>query len=129
MSDGRDGAAPRGETQEDEPHEGGGALDLTYDLDAPPAKVWRALSIPAFRERWLPDVADPEPDAGSVVPGEALRYRLRESEPPFETSAVTFRISPNETGGTRLRILHERGKAAPPLMAANTNQAARARVA
>lgn len=129
MSDRRDGAAPQGETREDGPHEDGAALDLTYDLDAPPAKVWRALSIPAFRERWLPGVADPEPDAGSVVPGEALRYRLRESEPPFETSAVTFRITPNETGGTRLRILHVRGEAARPLMAANSNHVARARAA
>ena len=27
-------------------------LVLEYDLDAPPEKVWRALSIPAFRERF-----------------------------------------------------------------------------
>ena len=27
------------------------ALVLEYDLDAPPAKVWRAVTIPALRER------------------------------------------------------------------------------
>ncbi len=104
-------------------------LDLVFDLDAPPQKVWRALSIPAFRERWLPGVADPEPDAGSVIPGRELRYRLREEEAPFVQSAVTFRISALEDGGTRLRILHERGAAAPRMMAANGNRMPSARAA
>jgi uncharacterized protein YndB with AHSA1/START domain len=40
-------------------------LVFEYQLDAPPEKVWRALSIPAFRERWLPD----EVEALSSVPG------------------------------------------------------------
>ncbi|MGY4413517.1 hypothetical protein ACVWW4_005253 [Bradyrhizobium sp. LB7.1] len=31
------------------------ALVLEYEFDAPPAKVWRAVTIPALRERWLPD--------------------------------------------------------------------------
>lgn len=104
-------------------------LDLVYDLDAPPQKVWRALSIPAFRERWLPDVTQPEPDTGSVIPGQELRYCLREDGSPFETSAVTFRISLNEAGGTRLRIIHERLGRGPRMMAANANRMARARAA
>ncbi len=29
-------------------------IELEYDLDEPPQKVWRAISIPAFREHWLP---------------------------------------------------------------------------
>ncbi|WP_440495982.1 SRPBCC family protein, partial [Serratia sarumanii] len=29
-------------------------LILEYSLDAPPEKVWRALSIPELREQWLP---------------------------------------------------------------------------
>ena len=107
----------------------GATLDLVYDLDAPPQKVWRALSIPAFRERWLPGVTDPEPDAGSLVPGHELRYSLREDAAPFETSAVTFRISLNEAGGTRLRIIHERAGRGPRMMAANANRAMRARAA
>ncbi|KJC44045.1 hypothetical protein UP09_16325 [Bradyrhizobium sp. LTSP885] len=82
-------------------------LVLEYEFDAPPEKVWRAVSIPALRERWLPDcdLARAEPEA--TVKGEEVRYRLRESEPPFRESRVTFRIEPNEAGGTRFRIIQE----------------------
>lgn len=76
-------------------------LVFAYQLDAPPEKVWRALSIPAFRERWLPA----EVEAVSAVPGEELRCRLREEAPPFLDSVVTFQIAPN-AGGTELRIIH-----------------------
>lgn len=76
-------------------------LVLAYQLDAPPEKVWRALSIAAFRERWLPA----QVEALSSVPGEELRYRLREDEPPFLESVVTFQLAPNDAG-TELRIVH-----------------------
>lgn len=98
-------------------------LVLDYRLDAPPEKVWRAISMPGLREAWLPgaDLADPEPIV--LAPGEALRYRMREDEPPFRESAVTFRISADAAGGTRLNVIHER--AACPggrtIMAANSN--------
>ncbi|MGY8662119.1 SRPBCC domain-containing protein [Bradyrhizobium sp. UFLA05-109] len=98
------------------------ALVLEYDFDAPPAKVWRAVTIPALRERWLPDcdLAGAEPE--SSVTGEEVRYRLRESEPPFRESHVTFRIEPNKAGGTRFRIIQEACdiRAKRP-QAANTN--------
>lgn len=83
------------------------ALVLEYDLDAPPAKVWRAVTIPALRERWLPDsdLTGAEPE--SSVAGEEVRYRLRDSEPPFRESYVIFRIEPNEDGGTRFRIIQQ----------------------
>jgi hypothetical protein len=83
------------------------ALVLEYDLDAPPEKVWRAVTIPALRQRWLPDadLAGAEPE--SSVAGEEVRYRLRESEPPFRESHVTFRIEPNEAGGTRFSIIQK----------------------
>ena len=29
-------------------------IEQEYDLDAPPEKVWRAISIAEFRENWLP---------------------------------------------------------------------------
>ena len=32
-------------------------IELEYDLDEPPQKVWRAISIAAFRENWLPNEA------------------------------------------------------------------------
>ena len=46
-------------------------LVLEYQLDAPPEKVWRAISTPELRERWLPsrDLAADEPV--STVPGAA----------------------------------------------------------
>lgn len=81
-------------------------LVLDYELDAPPEKVWRAINNPALRERWLPkrDLADATPI--SATPGQEVRYRMREDEPPFLESIVTFQVSPNEAGGTRLRIIH-----------------------
>ena len=30
------------------------SLVLDYEIDAPPQKVWRAISIPELREHWLP---------------------------------------------------------------------------
>lgn len=81
-------------------------LMLEYELDAPVEKVWRAISTPALRETWLPsvDLANAEPL--SSAPCEEIRYRLRDDEPPFLESVVTFQIMPNADGGTRLRIVH-----------------------
>ena len=81
-------------------------LVLEYELNAPVEKVWRAISTPAFRETWLPsaDLANAEPL--SSTPCEEIRYRMREDEPPFLESVVTFQIVPNADGGTRLRIVH-----------------------
>ena len=81
-------------------------IELEYELDATPDKVWRAITIPAFRDRWLPgaDLAGPDP-IGSVH-GVEVRYRMRDDgEPPLE-STVTFRIEPGDQGGTRFRIIH-----------------------
>ncbi|UTV36538.1 hypothetical protein MYG64_18710 [Ensifer adhaerens] len=83
------------------------SLELEYELDEAPQKVWRAISIPAFRENWLPKDALADPDGAVVVPGEEVCYRLRETEAPFLESTVTFRIAPIGSGGTRLRIVHE----------------------
>jgi uncharacterized protein YndB with AHSA1/START domain len=94
-------------------------LVFAYQLNAPPEKVWRALSIPAFRERWLPV----EVEALSAVPGEEVRYRLKEEEPPFLESVVTFQLAPNE-GGTELRIIHSLTDArlSQPPAPANSNK-------
>lgn len=82
-------------------------VELEFDLGDPPQKVWRAISMPEFRERWLPKEALADPDAISVTPGQEVRYKLRDHSPPFLESTVTFTISPNATGGTCLRIVHE----------------------
>ncbi|KRA69705.1 polyketide cyclase [Caulobacter sp. Root656] len=84
------------------------ATDLVfeYELDAPPEKVWRAISIPAFRDRWLPngELAQAEPVASK--PGEEIAYAMRDHAPPFLESVVTFQVTPNAVGGARLRIIH-----------------------
>ncbi|MGH6614713.1 SRPBCC family protein [Sphingomonas sp.] len=82
-------------------------IELEYEIDEPPHKVWRAISIPEFRENWLPKEALADPEATSLTPGHEVRYRMRESDPPFLESVVTFRIAPNATGGTSLRIIHQ----------------------
>ncbi|MDA5641549.1 MULTISPECIES: SRPBCC family protein [Agrobacterium] len=82
-------------------------IELEYDLDEPPQKVWRAIGIPAFRAIWLPAEALAEAEAIDIKPGEEVRYRLREDTPPFLESTVTFRIAANTQGGTSLRIIHD----------------------
>ncbi|WP_346900456.1 hypothetical protein [uncultured Roseibium sp.] len=82
-------------------------LEFVYEFNDPPQKVWRAISIPEFRENWLPNEALAETEATSVTPGREIRYRLREDSPPYLESIVTFRITPNAAGGTSLRIVHE----------------------
>jgi uncharacterized protein YndB with AHSA1/START domain len=81
-------------------------LIFEYELDAPPEKVWRAISTPAFRDRWLPkgDLAQAEPVASK--PGEEIAYAMRDNAPPFLESVVTFQVTPNAVGGARLRIIH-----------------------
>ncbi|MBO9627892.1 MAG: SRPBCC domain-containing protein [Shinella sp.] len=82
-------------------------LVLEYDLDAPPEKVWRAIGIAEFRKRWLPDSDLVDTAPVSTVPGEEVRYRLQDDESPHLESLVTFHLSPNERGGTTLRIVHD----------------------
>jgi hypothetical protein len=91
---------PRQETK------GQAEIALEYELDATPEKVWRAIAVAAFRERWLPqaDLAEPEPNAS--IPGVEVRYRIREEGAAFPNSTVTFRIEPGPQGGALLRIIH-----------------------
>jgi uncharacterized protein YndB with AHSA1/START domain len=99
-------------------------LVLDYDLDAPPEKVWRALSIAEFREKWLPTAALADAEPVGSAPGEEVRYRMRDDEPPFLESVVTFRLRPNADGGTHLKIIHRLADARlqlQPPRAANSN--------
>ncbi|MFT4266372.1 MAG: polyketide cyclase [Xenophilus sp.] len=81
-------------------------LVLEYELDAPPEKVWRAMTIPAFREKWLPSdaLADAEPVASKR--NEEVQYRIRDDAPPFLESVVTFQVIPHAVGGTLLKVIH-----------------------
>lgn len=101
-------------------------LVFEYELDAPPEKVWRAISIPAFREKWLPkgNLAQAEPITSK--PGEEVRYAMRDDEPPFLESVVTLQVTPNATGGAKLKIIHALADARlrrHPPRAANSNGA------
>lgn len=104
--------------------EGEAELVSEYVLDAAPETVWKALMTSALRDRWLPaaDLADRHPTA--VEPGRRISFAMRESEPPYVESVVTFDLQPCESGGTRFRIVHS---VATPgsgrvLMAANGNR-------
>lgn len=89
------------------PEEATQALVLEYELDAPPEKVWRAISIPALREHWLPNGALADAvEPVTTTPGQAIEVRLRDGEPPFLESTVTFRVRPNDDGGSVLTIVH-----------------------
>lgn len=83
------------------------AIEQVYDLDAPPGKVWRAISISEFREKWLPDTDLLQAEAAYVLPEREIQYKMREDTPPNLESTVTITITPNADGGTRLRILHQ----------------------
>ncbi|QWW66233.1 SRPBCC domain-containing protein [Rhizobium sp. WYJ-E13] len=82
-------------------------FEQTYELDAPLEKVWRAISIAEFREKWLPKEALADPQSLSETPSKEIRYRLRDDAPPYLESTVTFTIAANASGGTSLRIVHE----------------------
>lgn len=82
-------------------------IDLTFDLDEPPEKVWRAISLPELRARWLPTGALTSPEACHEVPQQAISYRMRDDQPPFLESTVTFSLVPRPTGGTSLQIVQE----------------------
>lgn len=99
-------------------------LAFEYELEAPPEQVWQTVSDPVLREKWLPrqDLADTEPVVTS--PGKEIRYQMREHEPPFLESIVTFQVTPRSGGGTVLRIVHElwdRRLVLQPPRAANGN--------
>ena len=87
-------------------HEQTDHLVFDYELDAPPEKVWRALSIAAFREKWLPKAALADAEPVRSVPGKEIGYRMRDDEPPFLHSIVTFQLRSNADGGTHLTIIH-----------------------
>ncbi len=93
-----------GDSREEAQEEGEIALEV--ELDAPPEKVWRAIAVAAFRQRWLPraDLAEPEPVVS--IPGVEVRYRMREDGAPFGDSTVTFRIEAGLEGRTVFRIIH-----------------------
>lgn len=71
-----------------------------------PNTVWRAVSNPAFREKWLPQKMLAEAEPIFITPDKAVSYRMRDDKPSFLESIVRFEISPDTHGGTILKIIH-----------------------
>jgi uncharacterized protein YndB with AHSA1/START domain len=98
------------------------SLIVEADLDAPPDRVWRALSDPSLSSRWLPrgrvamrpgerfTLEDEgrriDCEVLDVEPGRRLRLSWREADSAV-SSEVTFVVSPSAAGGAHLRIVHE----------------------
>lgn len=100
-------------------------LVFETELDAAPEKIWRALTIPEYRDRWLqkPDNVDVHLDA--LKANSLLTFRWLERRNDDETataeSRVTIELTELENGCTGFRLTH-----APVVVptAANSNTAA-----
>ena len=117
-------------------------LAFEYDLEAPPEKVWRALTVPELVAAWLMPNTLTRTEPGerfsfegkrlglaekidcevlTAEPERLLRYRWRESGDA--DSIVTFELKPHGVG-TRLRVIHaapSRFAATMMMCAANAN--------
>ena len=86
------------------------ALVFECSLDAPPEKVWRALSIPEYLERWLKPADDVELSVLTAEENRSLTYRWREAGQgaagEVDDSMVTFELTPTEDGGTWFKLTH-----------------------
>jgi uncharacterized protein YndB with AHSA1/START domain len=78
-------------------------LVFETELDAPPEKVWRAITVPEYLDRWLQPPADAELQIVAVEANNMLTYRLRE---PNQDSFVTIELAKNHEGGTNFRLTH-----------------------
>ena len=86
------------------------ALVFDCSLDAPPEKVWRALTIPEYLSRWLKPADDIELAVVTAEENKSLTYRWREAGQgavtDAEDSLVTFELTPNDDGGTWFKLTH-----------------------
>lgn len=79
-------------------------------LDAPPEKVWRALTIPEYLARWLKPRQDLDLAIVTAEENKSLTYRWREAGQgatgDAEDSLVTFELTPTDDGRTWFRLTH-----------------------
>jgi uncharacterized protein YndB with AHSA1/START domain len=104
-------------------------IAFEYDLEHPPAKVWRALTEPELLAEWLLPVIGFKLDAGAEFTYQTQAYpgwdgtvncQMLEIEPqrklrytwtvPFLDTVVTFTLTPIRSG-TRLSIVQSGFKA------------------
>lgn len=96
-----------------EPQTEAGRVTVECALDAAPEKVWRALSIPAYRDAWLLPDGDADRFSAEVieaVPPHRLRLSWREGDAQGngDSELVTFTLTATPDGGTWLRLVHDR---------------------
>ncbi len=97
-------------------------LVFECELDAPPEKVWRALSVPQYLRAWLKPSAHVDLHVIAAQENRSLQLRWREAGQgaalEVEDSVVTFELAPTTEGRTWFRLTH-----APEVMpvAANGN--------
>ena len=86
------------------------ALVFECALDAPPEKVWRALTVPEYLERWLKPEQEIDLAVVAAEENKSLTYRWREAGQGavmgMEDSLVTFELTPTSDGGTWFRLTH-----------------------
>ena len=100
-------------------------IDLTVETQAPPARVWSALTEPRDVAEWFTEashlgrVGDPyrlDFGEGSVVegvitelePGRRFAYTWTWSDAePHEETLVAWTVSPLDEGGTEIRLVHD----------------------
>jgi uncharacterized protein YndB with AHSA1/START domain len=84
------------------------AVVIECDLDAPPAKVWRAISEPDIRTEWLGEAEAGPSEVRRADPPERLdlAWPTRDGE-----SLISFEVNPSGDGGSHLTITHH----APPM--------------
>ena len=100
------------------------SISFEFDLQHPPAKVWRALTDPTLLAEWLLPIVDLKLERGAAFTLKApqaypgwdgtVDCRFVEIEPqrklsytwsvPFLDTVVTFELTPTEAG-TRLSIV------------------------
>lgn len=97
------------------------AVVVETDIEAPPERVWRALSEPDLAVAWLaPGEMSAEPgerftldDEGRKIdcevleaePARRLRLGWRDGDGGL-ASEVSFVLTPTPAGGTHLRVVH-----------------------
>jgi uncharacterized protein YndB with AHSA1/START domain len=77
------------------------------DLEAPPAKVWRALAEPELRAAWLGEAESAGCEVVEATPPDRLVLLWSLDQPP---SLVTFELE-ERGGGAHLTITHSPAKA------------------
>ncbi len=90
----------------------GDEVTISCDVDAPPERVFEALTDPEIVGEWLedevPGVGQVERTLIDAEPCERVRYTLRSDDGEHAVdSEVTFTLTPLPGGGTRVHLVHD----------------------